>query len=87
MIDLMGFFKKRKEGKLQKAEKEIEAVRLAFTQRYLNFKSLLSTNDKVLEIINELEQAPPGAPRIRHVLCPGAIAPPFRSTFIRSFRT
>ena len=57
MIDLMGFFKKRKEGKLQKAEKEIEAVRLAFTQRYLNFKSLLSTNDKVLEIINELEQA------------------------------
>ena len=57
MIDLMGFFKKRKEGKLQKAEREIEAVRLAFTQRYLNFKSLLSTNDKVLEIINELEQA------------------------------
>jgi pyruvate,water dikinase len=56
MIDLMGFFKKRKEGKLQKAEKEIEAVRLAFTQRYLNFKSLLSTNDKVLDIINELEQ-------------------------------
>ena len=56
MVDLMGFFKKRKEGKLQKAEKEIEAVRLAFTQRYLNFKSLLSTNDKVLEIINELEQ-------------------------------
>lgn len=33
------------------------AVRRAFTQRYLNFKSLLSTNDQVLEIINELEQA------------------------------
>ena len=57
MIDLISFFKKRKEGKLQKAEREIEAVRLAFTQRYLNFKSLLSINDKVLEIINELEQA------------------------------
>ncbi len=57
MIDLMGFLKKRKEGKLQKAEREIEVVRQAFTQRYLNFKSLLSTNDKVLEIINELEQA------------------------------
>jgi hypothetical protein len=57
MMDLMGYIKRRKEGKLQKAEKEIEAVRLAFTQRYLNFKSLLSTNDKVLEIINELEQA------------------------------
>ena len=57
MIDLISFFKKRKEGKLQKAEREIEAVRRAFTQRYLNFKSLLSTNDKVLEIINELEQA------------------------------
>ena len=42
MIDLIRFFKKRKEGKLQKAEREIEAVRLAFTQRYLNFKTLLS---------------------------------------------
>ena len=57
MVELFGFLKKRKEEKLQKAEKEIEAVRRAFTRRYLNFKSLLSTNDRVLEIINELEQA------------------------------
>ena len=32
-------------------------IRLSFTQRYLNFKTLLSLNDKVLEIINEMEQA------------------------------
>lgn len=57
MVEFLGFLKKRREGKLLKAEKEIEAVRLAFTRRYLNFKSLLSTNDQVLEIITELEQA------------------------------
>ncbi len=57
MVELFGFLKKRREGKLREAEQEMEAVRRAFTQRYLNFKSLLSTNDQVLEIINELEQA------------------------------
>ena len=57
MVDLLGFLKKRREGKLREAEKEMDAVRRAFTQRYLSFKSLLSTNDQVLEIINELEQA------------------------------
>ncbi|MBI5584376.1 MAG: pyruvate, water dikinase [Deltaproteobacteria bacterium] len=56
MVELFGFLKKRREGKLQQAEQEMEAVRRAFTQRYLSFKSLLSTNDRVLEIINELEQ-------------------------------
>jgi pyruvate,water dikinase len=57
MFDLKNFFKKRQEGKIRDAEKAREKVRLAFTQRYLNFKTLLSLNDKVLEIINEMEQA------------------------------
>jgi pyruvate, water dikinase len=57
MLDLKGFFKKRREGKIRKAEKARDQIRLSFTQRYLNFKTLLSLNDKVLEIINEMEQA------------------------------
>jgi pyruvate,water dikinase len=57
MFDLMQFFKKRQEWKLRDAEKARDKIRLAFTQRYLNFKTLLSLNDKVLEIINEMEQA------------------------------
>ena len=61
MFDIKGYFKKRAEGKIQKAEKEREAVRLAFTNRYLNFKTLLSLNDKVLEIMAEMEQALTGS--------------------------
>ncbi|MGC1404298.1 MAG: PEP/pyruvate-binding domain-containing protein [Thermodesulfobacteriota bacterium] len=57
MFDLKRFFKKRLEGKIRDAERERDEIRLAFTQRYLNFKTLLSLNDKVLEIINEMEQA------------------------------
>ncbi len=57
MFDLKGFFKRRQEGKIRDAERAREEIRLAFTQRYLNFKTLLSLNDKVLEIINEMEQA------------------------------
>ncbi len=57
MFDLKGFFKKRREGKIRDAERARDEIRLAFTQRYLNFKTLLSLNDKVLEIINEMEQA------------------------------
>ncbi len=61
MFDIKGYFKKRAEGKIQKAEKEREAVRLAFTNRYLNFKTLLSLNDKVLEIMAEMEQVLTGS--------------------------
>ena len=57
MFDLKRFFKKRLEGKIRDAERERDEIRLAFTHRYLNFKTLLSLNDKVLEIINEMEQA------------------------------
>jgi pyruvate, water dikinase len=57
MFDLKVFFKKRREGKIREAERARDEIRLAFTQRYLNFKTLLSLNDKVLEIINEMEQA------------------------------
>jgi pyruvate,water dikinase len=57
MFDLKGFFKRRQEGKIRDAERARDEIRLAFTQRYLNFKTLLSLNDKVLEIINEMEQA------------------------------
>jgi pyruvate, water dikinase len=57
MFDLKGFFKRRQEGKIRDAERAKDQIRLAFTRRYLNFKTLLSLNDKVLEIINEMEQA------------------------------
>jgi pyruvate,water dikinase len=57
MFDLKQFFRKRQEGKLRDAEKARDQIRRAFTQRYLNFKALLSLNDQVLETINEMEQA------------------------------
>ncbi|MBI4767933.1 MAG: PEP/pyruvate-binding domain-containing protein, partial [Deltaproteobacteria bacterium] len=57
MFDWKGFIKRRQEGKIRDAERARDEIRLAFTQRYLNFKTLLSLNDKVLEIINEMEQA------------------------------
>ena len=56
MFDWKGFFKRRQEGKIRDAERARDEIRLAFTRRYLNFKTLLSLNDKVLEIINEMEQ-------------------------------
>lgn len=61
MFDLKRFFKKRSEGKIRDAEREREEIRLAFAHRYLNFKTLLSLNDKVLEIITEMEQALEGS--------------------------
>jgi pyruvate,water dikinase len=57
MFDLKQFFRKRQEGKLREAERARETIRTAFTQRYLNFKALLSLNDQVLETVNEMEQA------------------------------
>ncbi|MEW6186315.1 MAG: PEP/pyruvate-binding domain-containing protein, partial [Thermodesulfobacteriota bacterium] len=63
MFDIKGFFKRRQEGKLEEARRAHEQVRLAFTQRYLNFKTLLSLNDKVLEIITTMEQALEGEGR------------------------
>ena len=62
MLNLKGFIKRRQEGKIRDAEKARQGIRLAFTQRYLNFKTLLSLNDRVLEIINEMEQALEGDP-------------------------
>ncbi len=56
MFDWKGFFKRRQEGKIRDAERARDEIRLSFTQRYLNFKTLLSLNDKVLGIINEMEQ-------------------------------
>jgi pyruvate, water dikinase len=61
MFDIKGYFRRRAEGKVQQAERERQAIRLAFTNRYLNFKTLLSINDKVLEIINEMEEALQGS--------------------------
>jgi pyruvate, water dikinase len=57
MFDLKQFFRKRQEIKIRDAERARDEIRRAFTQRYLSFKTLLSLNDKVLEIINEMEQA------------------------------
>ncbi|MBA4392962.1 MAG: pyruvate, water dikinase [Desulfobacca sp.] len=57
MFDLKQFFRRRQEGKIRDAEKARDQIRSSFTQRYLNFKTLLSLNDKVLEIINEMEKA------------------------------
>lgn len=59
MSGLRQFLNKLWGGKTQEAEQKepSEAVRLAFTNRYLNFKTLLSTNNKVLEIITNMEQA------------------------------
>lgn len=59
MFGLRHFLKRLQGGKTQGTaqERSSEAVRLAFTNRYLNFKTLLSTNNKVLEIITDMEQA------------------------------
>lgn len=58
MFGLKRFFNKLRGSSSHDAPQgSPEAVRLAFTNRYLNFKTLLSTNNKVLEIITDLEQA------------------------------
>ncbi|MFH1146348.1 MAG: PEP/pyruvate-binding domain-containing protein [Pseudomonadota bacterium] len=59
VFGLKRFFTKLLGGKAKRAARpdEAEAVRIAFTNRYLNFRTLLSTNNKVLEIITEMEQA------------------------------
>ena len=57
MSYIKAYLKRRAEGKLQRAEQERTAIRLAFTRRYLSFKTLLGLNDRVLEIINEMEEA------------------------------
>jgi len=61
MSYIKAYLKRRAEGKLQRAEQEKNAIRLAFTTRYLSFKTLLGLNDRVLEIINEMEQALEGS--------------------------
>lgn len=55
------YLKRRAEGQLQRAEQERDAIRLIFTKRYLNFKTLLGLNDEVLEIINKMEQTLDGS--------------------------
>lgn len=59
MFGLRRFLKKLLEGKTEHpgAAASTDDIRRAFTNRYLNFKTLLSTNNEVLEIINEMEQA------------------------------
>jgi pyruvate,water dikinase len=57
MGHIKNYLKSRKEAKLLKTEQERKSVRLSFTKRYINFKTLLGLNDEVLEIINEMEQA------------------------------
>ncbi len=57
---IKAFLERWAAARLLKAEKERNSVRLAFTKRYLNFKTLLGLNDKVLEIINEMEEATVG---------------------------
>ncbi|MBW2646164.1 MAG: pyruvate, water dikinase [Deltaproteobacteria bacterium] len=58
MFGLKRLVKKWLKGKAQDPGEEAstEAIRYAFTKRYLSFKTLLSTNNEVLEIINEMEQ-------------------------------
>ena len=58
MFGLKQFFKKLLKDDTKKVEQKVavEALRNAFTNRYLNFKTLLSTNNKVLELITEMEQ-------------------------------
>ncbi len=59
MFGLKQFFKKLLKSDTQKVERKVSVdnVRNTFTNRYLNFKTLLSTNNKVLELIADMEQA------------------------------
>ncbi|HUV49984.1 MAG TPA: PEP/pyruvate-binding domain-containing protein [Anaerolineae bacterium] len=58
MFGLKQFFKKllKDDPKKVKHKVAVEDLRNAFTNRYLNFKTLLSTNNKVLELITDMEQ-------------------------------
>ncbi|MDL1967759.1 MAG: pyruvate, water dikinase [Deltaproteobacteria bacterium] len=58
MFGLKRFFKKLLKDDTKKVEQKVtvEALRNTFTNRYLNFKTLLSTNNKVLELITDMEE-------------------------------
>ena len=55
MFGLKQFFKKLLKDDTQKIS--VDTIRNTFTNRYLNFKTLLSTNNEVLELITDMEQA------------------------------
>src|SRR5271157_5354871 len=55
------YLKRRAEGRLRKEEQERNALRMAFTRRYLSFKTLLGLNDEVLKIISNMEEAIEGS--------------------------
>jgi pyruvate,water dikinase len=59
MFGLKQFFKKLLKDDTQKVEQKVsvDTIRDTFTNRYLNFKTLLSTNNEVLELITDMEQA------------------------------
>src|SRR5512135_1973161 len=57
------YLERRTKERLRKSEQERNAIRSAFTNRYLNFKTLLGLNDRVLGIISEMEQAAEGSRR------------------------
>ena len=58
MFGLKNFFRKRFQNKRVEHEGDvsIEAALNSFKNRYLNFKTLLSTNNKILGIIADMEQ-------------------------------
>lgn len=61
LMELRPFLKKlfgrRKAVVAPECGESSQCVRLSFTSRYLNFRTLLSTNNKILEIISDMEQA------------------------------
>ena len=59
MFGLKRFFKKLFNDDNQNVGQDLssDSVRKNFTNRYLNFKTLLSTNNEVLELINDMESA------------------------------
>ncbi len=59
MFGLKQFFKKLLKDDTQKVEQKtsVETIRNAFSNRYLNFKTLLSANHEVLELITDMEDA------------------------------
>ncbi|MCK4469112.1 MAG: PEP/pyruvate-binding domain-containing protein, partial [Desulfobacterales bacterium] len=59
MFGLKRFFKKLVKNDTQKVEQKasVDSIRNTFTNRYLNFKTLLNTNNDVLELITNMEEA------------------------------